>query len=1298
MSDDELKIETEHVQYWEDCLNSLSKHFEIIRELINKNKIIQDKRIFFIKDVKTKYKNDSKPFKKEPSHLFFLTEIYFDFYYYLGNVINSKIKKLLDNTIEEIIQNLKQTKTEICGGTLKLINKCKELILKIKKLTNDYEKAKTALDKAQIEQKKIKNLDEYTYNVGKKQKADLELSEKINDMAKIKNPLENNKKQLLELSTKLNDSIKNNFEIIISICFKHLSNYYQCIFLILNQRLDILINLRAKLNDILTQLSNLVFDLNDYSERKFGESVLGIKTEGLNIYSSGELMNKSSMKQLIEISNNIINYVEIFLKCLRYRKKIMKIFLEILSQIIKFETDNIKEYNENKKSFINQLDSLKIINNNCRRYLRNLISKEKNNEMIKEINSINSVINNYIEFVRNEHSTFNNNWKSYEKKIKDRQKISTDFLNEINKLKNSNKTINQTEFTDRNERKKRLLKDAILAGLDFIQKNVISTREKDKTEMMKLESTFEKIFLNSQNLNNEYISQIENELNNAAMTDIFDECEIVIIKYFNKFKIQNYENFLKRIKMKLLLNTDLSKGKLGKIVYENIKKGIDEQIEESKINNSLEDISFDNQLPSEYYFQRSRRSSVSFKSNPKNNPFIEKKPYDNPEFDNNKSFNKSIINDKISNLSKFNENNKTINYNNDKNKTKNKNILNKSKDLNDKNDNGKNEIEKGSIININLIDNDEESNEEFNKLTNNDILNELEDEDKVEFLNNEHFSKYIEVSDPYSNIKEDELDRLLNMKKESPKKDLEEGEEILDSFNCSLSGEILSLGSFIITNKKIEFNSSFLSKQKILIPLEDIISIEKKTSLGIDNSLEIKTEKVTHLFTSFLSRDHCFLILKNQLNKIKEEKKQDIQNNEEQDNNSPEQKYLKRKRFKAKQITKMLEEMEFYSKLERITNERMELFSKKYYDEKKGIFIPDSEFKLKYVDKMFEDCPLFIPFKVLCDVSSKLEEYKRDKGFFESLFLDRGDTKVKFEESIEFSKDIPKYFNDGDYVMNLFSQFNKEDIENFLNEIQNWGHKYEANCYAVHKVKQVPFGPSEVIMKNRYIVYFISPTCLIFDDLAFATGFQFCDNFMPLFRYKFDCNIKFNENKSIFEFKTRLTISYTTVFFASFILKGAVASKSEGDTEELIKGEVIDKLTDSLNISINKFKEIFERSTDETFQRKLDLKQNMITGELEEEKIDGLEEEDNKDEDEVDKKKEENQVDNNNQTKVNNGINQKINDFIEKYKLYIFIGIVSFTIIEIINSFFRQGSGSFAINTIFNLIILASIFYLFKFK
>ena len=393
----------------------------------------------------------------------------------------------------------------------------------------------------------------------------------------------------------------------------------------------------------------------------------------------------------------------------------------------------------------------------------------------------------------------------------------------------------------------------------------------------------------------------------------------------------------------------------------------------------------------------------------------------------------------------------------------------------------------------------------------------------------------------------------------------------------------------------------------------------------------------------------------------------------------------------------MLEEIEFQKKLEQITNERMEIISKEYRDDKRAIFLPQSNFKLKYIDIIFEDCPLFIPFYVLCNINSKLEEYKTQKGFFESLFTERGDTEVKFEEIPEFSKNIPQYFNNGDYTMNLFSQFNKEDIENFLNDVQNWSLKYEAGCNAVHKVKKVPFGPSRVILKNRFVAYFVSPTCLIFDDMSYTTGFQFCDNFFPLFRYKFDCKIKFNEYKSKFEFKTNLKILYTTIFVADFWLKSAVDSKTKADTEQTIKGEVIDKLSESLNIYINKFKEIFDRSTEETFQRKIELKQNMITGEIEEEILDGVDDEEKKDEEEKDNK-EENKENAISEQNNNNGINGKINEFIEKYKLYILIGIVAITFIEIIHSFFSKGKGTFAINTIFNLIILASIFYLFKFK
>ena len=1341
---DELRVETEQVKFWENSLNYLSKQFEILLKSINLNLNVQQKRNSYLEELKSNYKTSSKQFKKEPSHIYYLSDIFFDFYNSLN--INSSSKKSLDDivkTIKNIIQEISKTKNETCKSTFRIIRKCKELILSIKDQESQYQKVKKSLDDAQINQKKIKNDEKYNYEISKKEEADLLLAEKIKKMEKIKKPLEANKNKLIEYKTKLKASLRDNFEIIFSISFKQLANYYQCLFLILNNKIDFLNSIKGKIDDILIQLSNLIFELNDYSEKKYGETTLGIKTEGIAMYSTEDIMKRTSMKQLIEISKHVINYAKIFLICLRYRKKIMKLFLEAIMKISEFEIEYNKEYMENKKTLLNELDSLKNVSLDNQKNWRNIISKEKINEIVGNINEICPVINNYIEFARSEHKSFSKNWEKLEEKIKERQQLSIEFINQVNEARISNTKMDPKELAQRNEKKIRKLKEAIKAGLDYIQKNVPTSREKDKNEMQKLESAFEKLFHNFQNTNNEMITASEEELNNTIETDIFEECKVVIIKYFNRFKIQNYEAFLEKMRIKVLINTNLNEEQLGKGVYKKLSGGLDDKMNLSKSNMFFDDSEFS--IPFDYNddFQNRKTQSVFFKNNDNINPFGPKvKKNDISNIDNNinnKKINlKNSANNNISNLNNSRSinviNNNIINNNINIKGSANNNIIDNLMNIKGSANNDVNKIKNNKLVNVinnsqlinkkfnlkenvnmnldldnnlNFEMNDNENNfgddEEELKLTSNEFLNELENEDNLELMDNNKLSKYTEKIDPYANIKEEELNRLLNMKDEdnNSKTELSEGETKIGSFNCSLSSQIISRGTLLITSKKIEFDSSLFSKVQIIIPLIDIISIKKKTSLGIDNSIEVKTEKVTYLFTSFLSRDYCFSLLKNQINKVKEEAKVENNNGENEENvdeNSPEQKYLGKKRFKAKQITKMLEEINFHKRIEEITKERMELFSKEYTDEKKGFFMPQKYFKRVYAEEVLKDCPLFLVFTILFNISTQLEEYKVDKGFFESLFLNRGDTEVKFSENPEFSSNVPKYFNNGDYVMNLFSQFNKEDFENFLNEIQNWSHKYEGSCHAVHKVKQVPFGPSQVVMKDRFIAYFISPTLLIFDDMAYATEFTYCDNFVPLFRYRFDCDIKFNEKKGKFEFITKMTISYFTFFLVNFMLKSAVESKSNGDTEETIKGQILDRIKDSMSIYTERFNDIFDRATDETFQRKIDLKQNMITGEFEEDVIEGaapedenVPEENNKENKEEDNEEKENKIE-------EEGIHKKIDEFIDKYKLYIFIGIITVIILGIIYSFFNRGNGSFAIDTIFNLMILGAIFYLFKFK
>ena len=167
------------------------------------------------------------------------------------------------------------------------------------------------------------------------------------------------------------------------------------------------------------------------------------------------------MKKLIEISRNVINYVKIFLVCLRYRKKIMKIFLEYIQEINKYEIEYNREYDENKKILINELDSLKNINYYNQKNWRNALSKQKISQFSTDINSIIPIVNNYIEFARNEHKAFLKNWEKFQDNINERQKLSIDYLKELNEAKANNININQKEYKERYQKKSRKLKERV---------------------------------------------------------------------------------------------------------------------------------------------------------------------------------------------------------------------------------------------------------------------------------------------------------------------------------------------------------------------------------------------------------------------------------------------------------------------------------------------------------------------------------------------------------------------------------------------------------------------------------------------------------------------------------------------------------------------------------------------------------------------------------------------------------------------------------------------------------------------
>ena len=202
------------------------------------------------------------------------------------------------------------------------------------------------------------------------------------------------------------------------------------------------------------------------------------------------------------------------------------------------------------------------------------------------------------------------------------------------------------------------------------------------------------------------------------------------------------------------------------------------------------------------------------------------------------------------------------------------------------------------------------------------------------------------IENPYENIKEEELIKLMEISDRKDEEELDQGENIIDNFNCALKDKILLQGKFFITNKRIWFKSLFnantlFGKTIIMIPLKDIISIEKQSYLALDNSIVVETEKVSYFFTNYLSRDNCFDLLQEELNKVKKTNPKSRKSTnsglsfkEIKKDNSPSPSNIKNKNsdIKIRNITqyfsKFLKNFNFSQKLNLITKERLNIIKK----------------------------------------------------------------------------------------------------------------------------------------------------------------------------------------------------------------------------------------------------------------------------------------------------------------------------------------------------------------------------------
>lgn len=1238
-----FKTECEQIEFWDTSLAEIQNQLSIFYEIIKTQNEHFEAKFSFLTELSRNYYKSCQKLSSEPSNIFYLTQLVIEMISKSTKTLNEKMKNLnfkLGVTIPEIIQNIRLVRENVIEITSKTMNELTELIAITKNYQKMYMKIKANLDDAQLKKKKLEDKEKYAYNVTVKEKAEKKILENVKEMESLLPKLKEYSKEVEEKKEKFNLMMKENFEIVMVNAFKNLANLHQCFFLLSKTNYDINTECILIYQNAFKQFTNLSININDYTERKFAE-LQGIKFDSLEMINISDEILQTNPSQLNSVCESVLNYIMIFCTCLKIRKNLMKEFLKTFDQIMNYEQESREVFKKKEKKFGESLCNFTMIGEGTMKSWKNIFSSFHIIELLTKKNAISDEILNNINETRSELKLFSEKWKKIEKSIIDKKNELIELNNEIIK-KQKNKPSEENKNIEKIKKVSIKLIALIKESFDFIKNQVSSIRDKDTKRANKVIELFSKSAKIFENISQKIVDFSQKEIENSTNLDIFEECHIIFTKYFTKFNITNYEKFLEKIKVKILLKTDFQKDKLGQSTYEQLNDFSTNANNQSKDNNN--DINTNNEL----HFDSS--SSVS-----------------------------SILKQPIEIENEVNEND---------------------------NDNDKNNIVK------------QQTEKTFSSPK--DILSS--EDDKINFVNNEIFNHITNNANPYQNFKEPEIKRYktkIENKSDSHSFDKKtlflEGEEtLIDSFSCAYKEKILLQGKLFITTKKIVFDSLFNSSTifgkggtKLIIPLEDIESVSKKSNLKIfKNSIEIKTIKTSLFFTSFLFRDKCYEILSSQINEIKQKMETKKGAEDPATEISAPRKYLKVKLNKAKKIKKMLDELHFFEKIDEIHNERMNRFTSTYYN--REYFLPIESFKQTHIDETLTTCPPCVVFNYIFNQNTIIDEFQHDKGFYESIYMDRNDMNIVVDIDEEFNKS-PQFFNDIDYVINLFTNYDKNELSSLLSSINEWSDVFKYRIQLTHPIKKYFIGPDRVNLDDRFVVYFISPKCFIVDDCSYGVGFPFSDTFVSITQYKFDTEIRFDINKGKFVFETRCSIRFLVKFIKRCLFEGKVAEAGYEAASTDIKFFIYERMKTVIDNQGEMFNEMFDKMNDDSIQRLIRINENF--GFNEEEEDNNEEEEENNDDNDnkviesQEQPKQEVATNEVKEGKKEEPLKEEENSFIKKNKKYILISMMVIMICNILRQYITVDVSKVIevvnvirskadYNTIFNVIMLSIIVYI----
>jgi hypothetical protein len=535
---------------------------------------------------------------------------------------------------------------------------------------------------------------------------------------------------------------------------------------------------------------------------------------------------------------------------------------------------------------------------------------------------------------------------------------------------------------------------------------------------------------------------------------------------------------------------------------------------------------------------------------------------------------------------------------------------------------------------------------------------------------------------------------------------LDSEEEIIQNFSCAFSDKILLQGKLYVTNKKLVFHSWFngqtlFGATKLIIPKEDVIKVEKRYNLKIfNNSILIVTKRSELFFTSFVYRDQCYELINKMINNKKIEKTESkkmeedmLQDEQEAQVGVNEESNIKiggvidKKTF----ITKLLRKIDFLKRLEKVHQQRIQEFDSL---PKEQAYRPEKEFKKFYMrEESLGKIPLNLVFQYIFDQEQPCDELNRGKTFWESLYEIRNDTDITSETS---AQEIPKFFKDLEYFLNIFANFEEEEMVSFLDEIPNWNKFYKYNYKLTHPIKKKMFGPDKVILKEDTVVYFVSPKLMIVEVISVGSGFPYCDTFINVTQWRFNTEYKYVSSEGTFKFETNVSCMFLINFLKSCMFKSVIESEGYKESEEALKGNNFEKIKCVLIPQEELFTQQFNKMAEENQRKVL----NMLIQNEKHETSHKLEDEGNNPDSSCDSMPEENiydkkgwKVAKSSEFEIDNKRKSKlISSFPYDKILYILVALMAFVILTKVEF-------SIGLDKLLNVIIvilLSGIFYKFQ--